>query len=75
MGKSEQTGGGGGGTETTPHKEPKPKQKRPWRKPRLMLIEMDFTRLGGPGSEYNQFEADLSPDATLTGGRYRSPTS
>ena len=42
MGKSEQTGGGGG-TETTPRKEPKPKQKRPWRKPRLHLVEFAVT--------------------------------
>ena len=36
MGKSEQTGGGG--------TEPKPKQKRPWRKPRVRLVEFAATK-------------------------------
>ena len=43
MSKSEQTGGGG--TETTPRKEPKPKEKRPWRKPRVYLV--DFAQTEG----------------------------
>ena len=45
MSKSEQTGGGG--TETTPCKEPKPKQKRPWRKPRVRLMEFVITKAFG----------------------------
>ena len=69
MGKSEQTGGGGG---SSPRKEPKPKQKRPWRKPRLMLVEMDFTLNGGPGSEYAQTEESaMAEGGTITGTRYR----
>ena len=50
MSKSEQ--GGGGGTETTPRKEPKPKQKRPWIKPRVRLVEFAKTKAYGvqPGS-------------------------
>ena len=71
MSKSEQTGGGG--TETTPRKEPKPKQKRPWIKPRLAFIEINFsTRTGQNAFSYSPFEAD-APDADRV--RYRVPTS
>ena len=73
MGKSEQTGGGGGGTEMTPRKEPKPKQKRPWIKPRLAFIEMDFTRTGGSAFPHSPFEGTY-PDAGEP-ARYRVPTS
>ena len=72
MGKSEQTGGGGGGTEMTPRKEPKPKQKRPWSKPRLMLIEMDFTLTGGSMSPETILEADINLADGIPGVRYRS---
>ena len=69
MGKSEQTGGGGG-TEMTPRKEPKP--KRPWSKPRLMLIEMDFTLTGGSMSPETILEADINLADGVPGVRYRS---
>ena len=52
--------------------EPKPKQKRPWSKPRLHLIEMDFTKLGGASSEFADTEATaLGEGGTITGTRYR----
>ena len=65
MSKSEQTGGGGG-TEMTPRKEPKPKQKRPWRKPTLRLVEFAKTKgagtkagpLGNEGPNPNSFRYD-----------------
>ena len=75
MGKSEQTGGGGGGTETTPRTEPKPSSKRPWRKPRVRLVEFAATKastfagdrvfvegapgLGG-GPNYNGYDPNIS---------------
>ena len=40
MSKSEQTGGGGG-------TDPKPARKRPWRKPRLLLVEFAATKGAG----------------------------
>ena len=59
MSKSEQIGGGGG-TETTPRTERKLSGKRPWRKPKLRLVEFAVTeanlnqpastvRVEGPG--------------------------
>ncbi len=47
MSKSEQTGGGGGGPETTPRTERKPLGKRPWRKPRVRLVEFAATKGAG----------------------------
>ncbi len=67
MSKSEQTGGGGG---SSPRKEPKPKQKRPWRKPRLMLIQMDFTTSGGTMAPRG-LEGDHI-DPASPGTRYKS---
>ena len=34
----------------TSHKEPKPKQKRPWIKPRLHLVDFAVTESGAPRS-------------------------
>ena len=52
--------------------EPEPKKKRPWSKPTLHLIEMDFTKLGGPGSQYADTEAEeMAAGAMITGTRYR----
>ncbi len=57
MSKSEQTGGGGG-TET------KPKEKRPWRKPRVRLVEFAATEAAPAVKGYSFFR----PESTLTLG-------
>ena len=53
--------------------EPKPKQKRPWSKPRLAFIEVDFTRTGGSAKPHSPFESVA--DFSQTDPRYRVPTS
>ena len=60
MSKSEQTGG------SSPRKEPKPKQKRPWRKPRLYLVDFAVTGAGpvAPGNSYYRPESTLHPLST-----------
>ena len=64
MSKSEQTGGGGG-TEMTPRKEPKPKEKRPWRKPRLHLVEFAVAITKGAGSRSSlQWKAEGADPGT-----------
>ena len=63
MSKIEQTGGGGGGTEMTPRKERKPSSKRPWRKPRVRLVDFAATKSAGtePGRRV-KFEASDPTD-------------
>ena len=66
MSKSGQIGGGGGGTEMTPHTEPKPLGKRPWRKPRVYLVDFAQTEangvkrgpLGNEGADPSSFAYD-----------------
>ena len=60
--------------EPKPDAEPKPKQKRPWSKPRLAFIEMDFTRTGGSASKpHSPFES--AADGSEFDPRYRVPVS
>ena len=61
MSRSEQTGGG-----ASPRKEPKPKQKRPWIKPRLHMVDFAVTRAGpvAPGNSYYRPESTLHPAST-----------
>ena len=67
-------GGGGGGTEMTSPEERKPAGKRPWSKPRLALVEMDFTLTGGSNAPLSPLtEGDQDP-ASAPGPRYRTPS-
>ena len=75
MSKGKRTFGGGGGTEmTSPSKERKLAGKRPWSKPRLALVEMDFTLTGGPGAPAGLFEDQQAPTST-PGPRYSTPSA
>ena len=46
--------------------EPKPKQKRPWIKPRVRLVDFAVTRAGpvAPGDSYYKPESTLHPAST-----------
>ena len=60
--------------EPKPDAEPEPKQKRPWSKPRLIFIEMNFIRSGGANAPHINYE-DSQPEDHIPGPRYRTPTS
>ncbi len=67
--------GGGGGTEMTSPEERKPAGKRPWSKPRLALVEMDFTLSGGSNAPLSPLtESDQDPASGPPGPRYRTPS-